>query len=79
MRAVMVDEPGSIRVAEVPDPSPAAGQVLVRTYRAALDLVGSGALRPEPLLTHALPPAEFPAALALMRSGTGLKVQVLPD
>ena len=69
MRAVMVDEPGSIRVAEVPDPSPAAGQVLVRTYRAALDLVGSGALRPEPLLTHALP---------LMRSGTGLKVQVLP-
>lgn len=56
MRAVMVDEPGSIRVAAVPDPSPAAGQVLVRTYRAALDLVGSGA----------------------MRSGTGLKVQVLP-
>jgi NADPH:quinone reductase-like Zn-dependent oxidoreductase len=56
VRAVMVDEPGSIRVAEVPDPSPAAGQVLVRTYRAALDLVGSGALR----------------------SGTGLKVQVLP-
>jgi threonine dehydrogenase-like Zn-dependent dehydrogenase len=31
-----------------------------------------------PLLTHALPLEEYPAALELMRSGAGLKVQVLP-
>jgi hypothetical protein len=31
-----------------------------------------------PLLTHALPLADYPAALDLMRSGAGLKVQVLP-
>jgi 2-desacetyl-2-hydroxyethyl bacteriochlorophyllide A dehydrogenase len=51
---------------------------VLHSYRAALDLVASGAVRADPLVTHALPLAQFPDALALMRSGTGLKVQVRP-
>jgi 2-desacetyl-2-hydroxyethyl bacteriochlorophyllide A dehydrogenase len=51
---------------------------VLHSYGDALDLVASGAVRSEPLLTDALPLDEFPAALAKMRSGSGLKVQVLP-
>lgn len=51
---------------------------VLNSFGRALDLVASGAVDTTPLLTHALPLEEYPAALDLMRSGAGLKVQVLP-
>jgi threonine dehydrogenase-like Zn-dependent dehydrogenase len=51
---------------------------VLHSYGAALGLVASGAVDTAPLLTHALPLDDFDGALALMRAGTGLKVQVLP-
>ncbi|GAA4614435.1 zinc-dependent alcohol dehydrogenase family protein [Saccharopolyspora hordei] len=51
---------------------------VLHSYGAALDLVASGAIDTDTLLTDTLPLEEFPAALDLMRSGAGLKVQVLP-
>ncbi|MER7015611.1 zinc-dependent alcohol dehydrogenase family protein [Saccharopolyspora sp. NPDC000359] len=51
---------------------------VLHSYGAALDLVASGAVDTDSLLTDTLPLEEFPAALDLMRSGAGLKVQVLP-
>ncbi|HEX3781256.1 MAG TPA: zinc-dependent alcohol dehydrogenase family protein [Pseudonocardiaceae bacterium] len=52
---------------------------VLNSYGAALNLVASGAVQTEPLLTDALPLSEYPKALELMRSGAGLKVQVLPN
>ncbi|OXM73779.1 MULTISPECIES: zinc-dependent alcohol dehydrogenase family protein [Amycolatopsis] len=51
---------------------------VLHSYGAALDLVSSGAVATKALLTDALPLERFPDALDLMRSGAGLKVQVLP-
>lgn len=51
---------------------------VLHSYGAALDLVGSGAIDTESLLTDRLPLEQYPEALAKMRSGSGLKVQVLP-
>lgn len=51
---------------------------VLNSYGAALNLVASRAIDTAPLLTDALPLEQFPEALALMRSGSGLKVQVLP-
>ncbi|PSK98036.1 NADPH2:quinone reductase [Murinocardiopsis flavida] len=52
---------------------------VLHSYGAALDLLASGAVQTAPLLSHALPLADFPAALGLMRSGAGVKVQVVPE
>ncbi|GAA5170614.1 MULTISPECIES: zinc-dependent alcohol dehydrogenase family protein [Amycolatopsis] len=51
---------------------------VLHSYGAALDLVAGGAIDTRALLTDALPLEKFPEALDLMRSGAGLKVQVLP-
>jgi 2-desacetyl-2-hydroxyethyl bacteriochlorophyllide A dehydrogenase len=51
---------------------------VLHSYGAALDLVASGVVDTGALLTDALPLERFPDALSLMRSGAGLKVQVLP-
>ncbi|WP_431929839.1 zinc-dependent alcohol dehydrogenase family protein [Amycolatopsis tucumanensis] len=51
---------------------------VLHSYGTALDLVASGAIDTKALLTDALPLERFPDALDLMRSGAGLKVQVLP-
>ncbi|MGP4019272.1 zinc-dependent alcohol dehydrogenase family protein [Saccharopolyspora sp. 5N708] len=51
---------------------------VLHSFGAALDLVAAGAIDTAALLTDTLPLEEFPAALELMRSGSGLKVQVLP-
>jgi NADPH2:quinone reductase len=51
---------------------------VLNSFGAALDLVASGAIDTAALLTDTLPLEEYPAALDLMRSGTGLKIQVLP-
>ncbi|MCP2163547.1 zinc-dependent alcohol dehydrogenase family protein [Goodfellowiella coeruleoviolacea] len=52
---------------------------VLNSFGAALDLVASGAIDTGALLTDALPLERYPDALALMRSGAGLKVQVLPE
>ncbi|GAA0522572.1 alcohol dehydrogenase [Saccharopolyspora subtropica] len=51
---------------------------VLHSFGAALDLVATGAVDPDALLTDTLPLEEFPAALDLMRRGTGLKVQIIP-
>ncbi len=52
---------------------------VLNSYGAALDIMAAGKIETEPLLTHALALAEFPAALDMVRAGQGLKVQVLPN
>jgi 2-desacetyl-2-hydroxyethyl bacteriochlorophyllide A dehydrogenase len=51
---------------------------VLHSFGPALDLVASGAIDTAPLLTDTLPLEQYPEALDLMRSGAGLKVQVLP-
>ncbi|EME57688.1 zinc-dependent alcohol dehydrogenase family protein [Amycolatopsis decaplanina] len=51
---------------------------VMNSFGAALDLVASGAVDTGALLTDTLPLEQYPDALALMRSGAGLKVQVIP-
>ncbi|AFR07271.1 zinc-dependent alcohol dehydrogenase family protein [Nocardiopsis alba] len=52
---------------------------VLNSYGAALDLMASGAIETAPLLTDALPLERFPEALDMMRAGTGVKIQVVPD
>ncbi|MEV5542377.1 alcohol dehydrogenase catalytic domain-containing protein [Saccharopolyspora shandongensis] len=52
---------------------------VLNSFGVALELIASGSIRTDPLLTHALPLASFDEALKLTRSGAELKVQVLPD
>ncbi|GAB3475153.1 zinc-dependent alcohol dehydrogenase family protein [Nocardiopsis coralliicola] len=52
---------------------------VLHSYGAALDLMAAGAVETAPLLTHTPGLEEFPAALDLMRAGTGVKVQVVPE
>lgn len=52
---------------------------VLNSYGAALNLVAGGAIDTASLLTDALPLEQYPEALTLMRAGTGLKVQVLPN
>ena len=49
------------------------------TFEQAIELVRSGTVQTEPLLTHTFPLDGFEDALATMRAGEGLKVQVLPN
>ncbi len=51
---------------------------VLHSFGTALDLVASGAIDTDSLLTDRLPLEQYPEALAKMRSGSGLKVQVLP-
>ncbi|MFF0146808.1 2-desacetyl-2-hydroxyethyl bacteriochlorophyllide A dehydrogenase [Amycolatopsis sulphurea] len=51
---------------------------VLNSYGTALDLVGGGYIDTEALITDTLPLEQYPEALAKMRSGTGLKIQVLP-
>src|SRR5438067_2496238 len=51
---------------------------VLHSFGAALDLVANGAIDTDALLTDTLPLEQYPDALAKMRSGAGLKVQVLP-
>jgi 2-desacetyl-2-hydroxyethyl bacteriochlorophyllide A dehydrogenase len=52
---------------------------VLHSFGAAVDLLAAGAIETAPLLTHSLPLAGFPQALDLVRSGEGIKVQVLPN
>jgi threonine dehydrogenase-like Zn-dependent dehydrogenase len=51
---------------------------VLNSFGTALDLVASGVVDTDSLLTDTLSLEQYPDALALMRSGAGLKVQVLP-
>ncbi|MFE0027217.1 zinc-dependent alcohol dehydrogenase family protein [Amycolatopsis sp. NPDC059021] len=51
---------------------------VLNSFGTALDLVANGAVDTGELLTDTLPLERYPEALDLMRSGAGLKVQVLP-
>ncbi|MBK1786997.1 zinc-dependent alcohol dehydrogenase family protein [Prauserella cavernicola] len=51
---------------------------VLNSFGAALDLVAAGAIDTDALLTDTLSLEQYPDALALMRSGSGLKVQVVP-
>ncbi|TWF93981.1 zinc-dependent alcohol dehydrogenase family protein [Saccharopolyspora dendranthemae] len=51
---------------------------VLHSFGPALDLMAMGAIDSGELLTDALPLEEFGKALELMRSGAGLKIQVLP-
>jgi 2-desacetyl-2-hydroxyethyl bacteriochlorophyllide A dehydrogenase len=51
---------------------------VLNSFGTALDLVANGAIDTDSLLTDTLPLEQYPEALAKMRSGSGLKVQVLP-
>ncbi|GAA4540985.1 zinc-dependent alcohol dehydrogenase family protein [Amycolatopsis samaneae] len=52
---------------------------VLNSFGTALDLVANGAIDTAELLTDTLPLDRYPEALDLMRSGSGLKVQVLPE
>ena len=49
------------------------------SYAPAVDLLLSGAVDAEALLSHDFPLDEFPGALQTVRHGEGVKVQVLPN
>ncbi|WP_461144836.1 zinc-dependent alcohol dehydrogenase family protein [Salinifilum aidingensis] len=51
---------------------------VLHSYGRALELVGSGAVDTDALVTDTLPLERFDDALARMRAGTGLKIQVTP-
>ncbi|MGV9298434.1 zinc-dependent alcohol dehydrogenase family protein [Amycolatopsis sp. NPDC003676] len=51
---------------------------VLNSYGNALDLVANGYIDTEALITDTLPLEQYPEALAKMRSGSGLKIQVLP-
>jgi NADPH2:quinone reductase len=49
------------------------------TFVPAVELLRSGTIESEPLLTHTFPLDESETALDAMRGGDGVKVQVLPN
>jgi 2-desacetyl-2-hydroxyethyl bacteriochlorophyllide A dehydrogenase len=51
---------------------------VLNSYASALDLVSKGFIDTEALITDTLPLEQYPDALAKMRGGSGLKIQVLP-
>jgi 2-desacetyl-2-hydroxyethyl bacteriochlorophyllide A dehydrogenase len=52
---------------------------VLHSYGAALDLIASGRVSTDELLTETLPLSEFAKALELMRNASGIKTQVLPN
>jgi len=67
MRGIVVDRPGSFRVAEVPDPTPRAGEIIVK-----VDCC-------RPLLGEPLPLEGFGAAVDHVRAGEGIKWHIRPS
>ena len=49
------------------------------SFQAALDLIGSGVINTEAMLTKALPLQDFLEALDMVRYGKGVKTQILPN
>ena len=51
---------------------------VLHSFGRALEALASGAVDPGPLLTHRLPLDRFEEAIAMVRSGAGLKIQLSP-
>ena len=49
------------------------------SFQAALDLISSGVINTEAMLTKALPLQDFLEALDMVRYGKGVKTQILPN
>ncbi|MCW2610519.1 MAG: hypothetical protein QOC93_2648 [Actinomycetota bacterium] len=52
---------------------------VLHSYGQALRLVADGLVDVDPLITHGLPLEEYPDALEMVRTGQGLKIQLLPN
>ena len=52
---------------------------VLRSYGPAVDLLHAGAVDPGKMITHTLPIDTFDEAVALVRAGVGLKVQIDPS
>jgi 2-desacetyl-2-hydroxyethyl bacteriochlorophyllide A dehydrogenase len=51
---------------------------VLHSFGRAVEALASGAVNPEPLLTHRLPLDRFEEAIAMVRSGEGVKIQLSP-
>ena len=51
---------------------------VLHSFGRAIDILASGAIDPEPLLTHRSPLDSYDDAIGLVRAGEGLKVQLSP-
>jgi 2-desacetyl-2-hydroxyethyl bacteriochlorophyllide A dehydrogenase len=51
---------------------------VLHSYERAAELFANGVLDPDVFISHRLPLEQYPDALAKMRGGSGLKIQVLP-
>ena len=49
------------------------------SFQAALDLISSGVINTQAILTTALPLEDFLEALNMVRYGEGVKTQILPN
>ena len=49
------------------------------SFQAALDLISSGVINTQAMLTEALPLQDFSRALEMVRKGQGVKTQILPN
>ena len=52
---------------------------VLHSYGPAIELLATGAIDAQKMVTHTLPIEAFPEAVALMRSGQGLKIQIDPS
>ena len=52
---------------------------VLHSFGRAVELLASGAIDPEPLLTHRLPLDSYEDAIARVRAGEGLKIQLSPS
>ena len=51
---------------------------VLNSYGPAIDVLNAGAVDVEQMVSHTLPLDEFPQAVELFRSGSGLKIQIAP-
>jgi NADPH2:quinone reductase len=52
---------------------------VLNSYGPALQVIAAGAIDSEQMVTHTLGLEQFDEAVALFRSGTGLKIQIAPN
>jgi NADPH2:quinone reductase len=52
---------------------------VLNSYGPAIDILHAGAVDAAAMVTHTLPLEEFPRAVELFRSGSGLKIQIAPN
>ena len=52
---------------------------VLNSYGPAIDVLAAGAVDTDRMVTHTLPLDQFDEAVALVRRGEGLKVQIAPN